>query len=202
MGRSTWFFPLAIAACTMLAIETKADEWGTCRNDNPDASIFDCTALIDTGTDSAKNADEWGACRSGNPDASIFDCTAFIDAETDSTKNLAIAHYNRGRAYRDKGEFDRAISDLGKAIELDPEFLSAFRMRGVIRGLAGDYAKAMADFDKALKLSPDDEGIYLSRGLVYEAHGEKHKAAQDYRKILALNPGHKLATEALQELGE
>jgi tetratricopeptide (TPR) repeat protein len=170
MGQRTWVFPLASLACTMLAIEAKADDWG--------------------------------ACRSGNPDVSIFDCTAFIDAETDSTKNLAIAHYNRGRAYRDKGEFDRAISDLGKAIELDPEFLSAYRMRGLIRGLTGDYARAMADFGKALELSPDDEGIYLSRGLVYEAQGEKRKAAQDDRKILALSPGHKLATEALQGLGE
>jgi tetratricopeptide (TPR) repeat protein len=170
MGWHYWFYPLAVAACTMLAIETRADEWGTCRNDNPDASIFDCTALI--------------------------------DARGDPAKNIARTYYNRGNAYVEKEIYGHAISDLSKAIELDPEYVEAYRMRGLIRGHMGDYAQAISDFDKALKISPDDAQTYLSRGVVYEAQGEKRKAAQDYRKILFLIPGHELATEALQELGE
>lgn len=170
MQRRTWFFPLAIVACMMLAIEAKAGDWGACSDDNPDVSIFHCTAFIDGGADSAKN--------------------------------IARAYYHRGNAYGAKEMYDRAISDHSKAIELDPELLNAYRMRGLIRGLTGDYAQAMVDFDKALALSPNDEETYLSRGVVYEAQGEKQKAAQDYRKILVLLPGHKLATEALQGLGE
>jgi tetratricopeptide (TPR) repeat protein len=36
-----------------------------------------------------------------------------------------VAYYNRGFAYNDSGELDRAIADFTKAIELDPKFASA-----------------------------------------------------------------------------
>ena len=34
---------------------------------------------------------------------------------------LALAYSNRAAAYRNKGDYDRAIADATKAIELDPE---------------------------------------------------------------------------------
>jgi hypothetical protein len=124
MGRRTWFFSLANAACVMFALEARAGDWDACKNDNPDVSIFGCTAIIDAGTD--------------------------------STRNLAIAHYNRGRAYRDKGEFDRAIADYDKSLALNPRDADVYGNRGVAYEQQGNEQKAAADYRKALTLRPGD----------------------------------------------
>ena len=42
----------------------------------------------------------------------------------------AEAYYNRGIAYGDKGEYDKAIEDYSKAIELNPEYAEAYNNRG------------------------------------------------------------------------
>ncbi|MCD6490503.1 MAG: tetratricopeptide repeat protein [Thermodesulfobacterium sp.] len=44
--------------------------------------------------------------------------------------NYAVAYYNRGNAYLNKGEYDLAIKDLTKAIELNPNYAAAYNNRG------------------------------------------------------------------------
>ena len=59
-------------------------------------------------------------CRSTNPDAQIAGCTALIQAGQDSTENLSAYYNNRGTAYDNKGDYDRAIQDYNEAIHLNP----------------------------------------------------------------------------------
>ncbi len=219
MGWRTWFFPLAIVACAMFALEAKADDY--------DDLTFGLTleAL----------ADDWDNCKSADPDLNFSGCTAIIDAGTDSTKNIAMAHYNLGLAYSAKGKSDRAIKEYDKSIELYPKYADAYNNRGNLYGDMGKYDRAIADFNKAIvlapkdakayynravafgkkgnldraiadlskviALTPDDAEAYGNRGLAYETQGKKQKAAADYRKALALHPGVEVATEGLQRLG-
>ena len=44
-------------------------------------------------------------------------------------KPTAIIHWHRGRAYFNKGDYDSAIRDFGKAIEIKPMFSPAYRDR-------------------------------------------------------------------------
>ena len=63
-------------------------------------------------------------------DLLIEGCTAVIAAGKYSGKGLAFAFNNRGIAYQNKGQYDRAIQDYGQAIKLDPNFAQAFVNRG------------------------------------------------------------------------
>ncbi len=49
-----------------------------------------------------------------------------IQSGREGQKNLAIAFNNRGNAYSDKKDYDRAIADYDAAIRLDPNFALAF----------------------------------------------------------------------------
>src|SRR6516225_5830016 len=56
---------------------------------------------------------------------------------------------NRGLAYADNGDYDRAIADYNEAIRLRPEakFLDN---RGNSYNYKGDYDRAIADYDRAI----------------------------------------------------
>ena len=72
---------------------------------------------------------------------------------------------NRGLAYADKEDYDRAIADYDKALELDPKDATAYNNRGFTYDKKGDYDKAIADYNKALELDPKDATAYNNRGI-------------------------------------
>ena len=53
------------------------------------------------------------------------------------------------------GEYPRALAALDEAIRLNPQFLYAYKNRGVTHESQGDLNKALADFRVALNLDPD-----------------------------------------------
>src|SRR5262245_17248320 len=69
----------------------------------------------------------------------------------------AWAYFNRGIAYRGKGDNDPAMVDFGKAIELDPKNATYYNNRGASYFSKGDKDKAIADFRKVLSVDPASE---------------------------------------------
>ena len=66
---------------------------------------------------------------------------------------------NRGKAFGERGQYDKAISDFDKAIEINPRYIRAYNNRGVVYRLKGQYDKAILDFNKAIEINPlDAEG--------------------------------------------
>ncbi len=61
-------------------------------------------------------------CRQGS-DLAIADFDRAIEVQPD----YAEAYSNRGEAYEDKGDYERAIADYGRAIELQPDVAEAAR---------------------------------------------------------------------------
>jgi tetratricopeptide (TPR) repeat protein len=56
----------------------------------------------------------------------------------------------RGHAYRDKKDFDRAIADFSTALRLMPDRTQVYLERGFAYKDKGDKEKARADFKKFL----------------------------------------------------
>jgi hypothetical protein len=122
MRRRTWFFPLALAACVMFAIEARSGDWDACKNDNPDVSIFGCTAIIDAGTDQSENIRNAHYLR-GN---AYYRKTEFGRAIADYSEVIALdpdyanAYVLRGTAYEQQGRKQKAVADYRKALALRP----------------------------------------------------------------------------------
>ncbi|MER8408783.1 tetratricopeptide repeat protein [Mesorhizobium sp. M1307] len=55
----------------------------------------------------------------------IAACTRMIEDPTEPVANRATAYYKRGEARASQGDYDRAIADLGQAIDLDSKFAGA-----------------------------------------------------------------------------
>ena len=57
-------------------------------------------------------------------------------------------------AYKKKGDYDRAIADLDRAIQLRPDYGLTYAQRGAVYGIKGHYDRAIADFKIAAGLCP------------------------------------------------
>ena len=65
----------------------------------------------------------------------------------------AEAYFNRGNTYLATGQYDQAIADYTKALELNPQDALAYNNRGLAYFyLKGEYDKAWEDVSKAQEL--------------------------------------------------
>ena len=71
--------------------------------------------------------------------------------------NDAQAYYSHGRAYYVKADYDRAIADFNRVIELKPNYALAYELRGKAYQKKGDHDRADADFDKAEQLRNEQQ---------------------------------------------
>jgi tetratricopeptide (TPR) repeat protein len=69
--------------------------------------------------------------------------------------DVAMAYTNRGCAYLYKGDFDKAILDIDKAVELQPDLSLAYYDRAGVYYSMGLYDKAIADYKKVVELDND-----------------------------------------------
>jgi tetratricopeptide (TPR) repeat protein len=106
------------------------------------------------------------------------------------TTNPVEAYYFRGNAYLTKRDYDHAITDYDKAIQLKPDYADIYNNRGVSYYLKSDYDRAMADYDQAIQLNPDYAKAYNNRGNAYDDKGDHDHAIADYNTAIQLQPDY------------
>ncbi len=131
---------------------------------------------------------QWAWCRDDMTQRLIRACTAVIRSGHQSPENLARAFFNRGRAWADQANYDRAIQDFDQAIRLDPAYPDAFNNRGVAWLGKGQMQSAAADFDQAITLDPNYAIAIYNRGLAAQNLGHADEAARYFAKAREVGP--------------
>jgi tetratricopeptide (TPR) repeat protein len=81
------------------------------------------------------------------------------------------------------GEYERAIAQYDRTIELAPNESEAFVNRAVVNYVLARYEVALMDLESALRLG-ERPWAYLYRGLVRERMGENRRALEDYARAI------------------
>jgi tetratricopeptide (TPR) repeat protein len=136
--------------------------------------------------DLAKKATE--EQNAGRYDAAVATWTKAIELGTLGKDNLAIAYIRRGVAYREKKQYDRAIEDYNKAIELNPGDARVYVGRAAVYSMNGQYDRVVEDCSKALELDPKLADAYINRGRAYFGKQQYDRAIEDYNKAIDLDP--------------
>ena len=108
---------------------------------------------------------------------------------------------HRSVAYRKKGLYDQAISDLNKVFELTPRGARdamTYNHRGIAYYHKGLYDQAIADYNKAQELNPGDADTYWNRAVAYYSKGEYDRAWEDIKRAQDL--GETIPAEFLDKL--
>ncbi len=100
---------------------------------------------------------------------------------------------NRGYAYGNLGEWNKAIVDYSKAIGINPEYSDAYNNRGFAYGKLGQWDKSIADYSKAIGINPKYAIAYYNRGIAYDNLGQLDKAIADYSEVIGIDPNYTLA---------
>ncbi len=117
---------------------------------------------------------------------------------------LAVTFNNRGVAYGELGDYDRAILDYNQALTLRPgdktsikNLRIGYARRGSAHANLGEQDQALADYTKAIELEPQHAPTYVRRGQLRLERNEPELAAADLRKAQELDPANREAAELL-----
>ena len=109
--------------------------------------------------------------------------------------NQPASYYNElGIKYGEEGDFDNAIENFHKVIQINPKYTSAYVNLGIIYGKMGKYDMAIENLKKALELNPHLQEAYINLGAIYEKQGVYDKAVEYAQKALLLNRNNAIAT--------
>ena len=106
-----------------------------------------------------------------------------------------------------RNAFDEATTYFEKAIRLDPENATTYRVMGDGYALASEFSQAITYYQKALALAPNDAeaqknllSSYNNYGVTLRNRGEWDAAIRAYRDALALQPTYQLARTNLSDV--
>lgn len=97
----------------------------------------------------------------------IIDSFSRLITAAPNSDLCVIAYPQRGFAYRQKEQFDKAISDFNKALSFNSNDEIVYFERGLAYATKKDFQSAINDFSKAISLKPDYPEVYRMRGLTY-----------------------------------
>ena len=124
----------------------------------------------------------------------------------DERKRNSHVYLNRATLLLAKGNFELAISELDKAIRLNPGNVVLYRVRGKAHKALEQNDLAIVDFSEAIRLNPNDAAEYTNRGTAYQGKHDIDDALADYDMAIRLNPtdpvAYFLRSGAYEERGE
>lgn len=108
--------------------------------------------------------------------------------------NKAIEYINQDENY------DAAITEINKAIELSPNWADAYYNRGLAYSRKLNYNQAISDYTKAIELNPNYAAAYNNRAVNYYLINNYDMAWQDVHKAESL--GFPVSSFWLKDLKE
>lgn len=107
--------------------------------------------------------------------------------------NNPVVYNDRGMFRQQQKQFDQALADFTRVIELKSDAYYAYTNRGFTLMEQGDPQAAETDFDRSLSLVPNQAMVHSFRGTARLAQGKLAEATADYQKVVQLDPNNPVA---------
>ena len=95
---------------------------------------------------------------------------------------------NRANAYKMMKEFNKALADYNKAIELDKNYLSPYNGKTSLYLMQGRISEALMTADEILKINPKYAGAYNNKGSIYLYKNDIENALKNYKYAVTYEP--------------
>lgn len=122
-------------------------------------------------------------------DQRIAGCSHLISSGYLDARALVEAFHNRGNAYDDKGQYERAIDDYNCALAIDPTAAGLYNDRGTAHQAMGRYDMAIQNYARALSLEPSNTLALNNRCFARAVIGQAEQGLTDCNESLRFRPG-------------
>ena len=97
------------------------------------------------------------------------------------------SYFNQGNDKYESGDYQGAVSDYDKAIQLDPQFANAYYNRGHAKNELGDFEDAALDYGEVIKRNSRDAQAYYARAFVRHRLEDATAVQGDIAKVNELD---------------
>jgi len=132
---------------------------------------------------------------SGDPDSGVSyeravnACTRILNSGDVARRDVPYYLYQRGAAYGELGQYEKAIADFDTALLITPGDANLYNARCWANARSGrSLFTALTDCDTSLQLRPGNPYALDSRAFVYFRRGEYAQARADLDAALAQKP--------------
>ncbi|TRO56060.1 ATP-binding protein, partial [Streptomyces sp. IB201691-2A2] len=105
-----------------------------------------------------------------------------------SSEGRAFAYMLRGRDQRLAGQYEAALTDYNRSLEISPQVARAYCGRGVTYRLVNRYDQALADLSHAIEIDPQVAASFVERGFTYRIMSCHEKALADFNRAIEIDP--------------
>jgi tetratricopeptide (TPR) repeat protein len=121
----------------------------------------------------------------GKFDEAIACLTEALENKNDPEYDPTL-YCNRGRAYSGIQDYDRAMADFQKSIELDGASAIAYNSIGNIHTNRGEWQPAIEAYNQSIAIEPEHGHVYYNRGIGFMRQERFEEAIRDYSKAISL----------------
>lgn len=114
-------------------------------------------------------------------------------------KERALQHQEKGCKLDDEGDFENAISEYKKSLELDSENADTLFNLGALYLKINKIEDGAKIFEKLSKMLPKDSEVFNLLGIAYSGVGKKAEAVKAWEKSLSLNPDQQKVKDMIAE---
>ena len=122
---------------------------------------------------------------------------ARLPAASESNEAQIVAHFRAGQQATQLGQFERAVEEYKKVLNLDPNLLEARVNLGLAYHSLGQYSLAVSELSRALRRRPELLGPCIILGIDYLKLGFPEKAIPPLQRALSIESSNREARRAL-----
>lgn len=108
-----------------------------------------------------------------------------------------IAFYMLGEDFISIKDQENAFKCVQRMLNMDPQCLRAYLLRGKIEVNLNDIKNAEEDFNKAIKIDPKSEDAHYYLGTLYVIKNDIKNAQKEFEEVLKINPNKAEAKDAI-----
>jgi tetratricopeptide (TPR) repeat protein len=98
-----------------------------------------------------------------------------------------------GEAYYLAGQYDKALENFDRAIEIDPKYSFAIMNRGSTYRAIERYNDSLQDFTTLIELNGKNDEAFASRGETYRLMKQYDNALEDFNRAIEIDPKYSFA---------
>jgi tetratricopeptide (TPR) repeat protein len=146
---------------------------------------------ITTQTINVRNGPEAGLAQNLNFAVPINVMKTVLSSKQTTYQGSASYYYLQGTIADRQKDWDRAIENYSKAIELDSSYVDAYIDLGGVYFTKGNYQLELQNYISATEVDPNNCDAFHYLATAYEDVGQYDKAFEAFKRALTIDPENK-----------